>query len=59
MTRQSKIDPRAAQKKLKIASDLFEMAVKIKSHQLRKRFPHASDQEIRAQVVELIEKGTR
>ena len=42
-------------KKLKIVSDFFDMAVKIKSHQLKQKFPNASEQEIKVKVVELIE----
>lgn len=57
--KKSDMDPKAAQKKLRIASDLFEMAVKIKSHQLRKKLPSASAEEIQARVIELIEKGCR
>jgi hypothetical protein len=56
---ENRIDPKAAQKKLRIASDLFDMAVKIKSHQLKLKFPQASPAEIRAKVMELIERGCR
>jgi hypothetical protein len=59
MKPENQINPKAVQKKMKIASDLFEMAMKIKSHQLRKKFPEATDQEIRAKVIELIERGSR
>lgn len=52
-------DPKTIQKKLKITSDLFEMAVKIKSHQLWLKYPNASDKEIKAKVMKLIEKGCR
>lgn len=53
------LDPKIIQKKLKIASDLFEMVVKIKSHQLRKKFPNASAKEIQTKVMALIERGCR
>ena len=46
-------------KKLKIVSDLFEMAVKIKTHQLKLKYPEQSAEEIKARVIELIEKGCR
>lgn len=45
--------------KLTIVSDLFDLAVRMKTHQLKKRLPKASDREIRDRVMALIEKGCR
>ena len=46
-------------KKLRIVSDLFEMAMKIKSQQLRRQHPEATEDQIRAMALELVEKGCR
>ncbi|MBI3535011.1 MAG: hypothetical protein HY072_05950 [Deltaproteobacteria bacterium] len=46
-------------KKLKLASDLFELAFKIKSHQLRLKYPQATFKEIKEMTLKLIEKGCR
>lgn len=45
------------QKKIKMASDLFDFAFKVKFHQLKKKFPNATDEEIKKQTLELIERG--
>lgn len=55
----SSLDTKAIYKKLKIASDLFEMAMKIKCHQLSLKFPDATQAEIKAKALELLERGCR
>jgi hypothetical protein len=46
-------------RKLKIASDLFDLAVKVKSTQVKAQNPDWSDEQVRARVMELIERGCR
>ncbi len=53
------IESKNIYKKLKLASDLFELAFKIKSHQLQLKYPKATNQEIKNKTLELIEKGCR
>ena len=45
--------------KLKIASDLFALALKVKVHQLGKKYPEASQEEIKQKALELIRLGCR
>lgn len=46
-------------RKLKIVSDLFEMAYRIKSHQYKKKYPLASEEDIKKMTLAAIEKGCR
>ena len=46
-------------KKMRIASELFSLAYKIKRHQLKLRYPNLSKKELHAKTLELIEKGCR
>jgi len=55
----TKLDPKKIEKKLKIASDLFQMAFEMKKFQLRKKFPELSEKEINHKAFALIEKGCR
>ena len=52
-----KFDPQKIQKKLKLASDLFDFAFKVKSFQLKNKYPELSEKEIKAKTYELIERG--
>ena len=45
------------QKKLKLASDLFEFAFKTKCFQIKKKHPKLSDKDVRKKAYELIERG--
>lgn len=51
------LDSKAIEKKLKLASDLFEMAYEIKKEQLKKKHPHLTVREINWMAYSLIEKG--
>lgn len=53
----TKFDSKKIQKKLKLASDLFDFAFKIKSHQLRIKHPDMNEHEITMKTYALIEKG--
>ena len=45
------------EKKLKIAEDLFNIAYKAKSFQLKKKYPHWSNEQIHQRTVQLIDQG--
>ncbi len=51
------LDPHKVQKKLKLASDLFDFAIKTKSFQLKKKHPELSEKEIQQKAYELIKRG--
>lgn len=57
MRKKQPLDPQRIQKKLKLASDLFDFAFKIKSFQLKKKYPHLTEKEINQKTYELIERG--
>jgi hypothetical protein len=44
---------------LRIASELFDLALRVKVHQLRKKHPDWSEEKVKSKALELIEKGTR
>jgi hypothetical protein len=46
------------QKKFKIVEDLFNLAYKVKSYQLKQQHPEWSSEDIHKKTLELIEKGT-
>lgn len=50
-------DPKKIEKKLKLASDLYDFAFKVKSFQLRKKHPELSEKEIAFKTYTLIERG--
>ena len=50
-------DKNKIEKKLKLASDLFDFAFKVKSFQLKKKYPELSEKEINAKTYALIERG--
>ena len=53
------LDPMKVEKKLRMASDLFQMAFDVKRFQLRTRHPELSEREINHRAYALIEKGCR
>ena len=53
----SPIDPKLAEKKLRLASDLFQLAFDVKRFQLRQAHPQLSEREINHRAYALIEKG--
>ncbi len=50
--------PKNARRNLQIAEDLFNLAYKVKTHQLKKKYPEWSEQHVHEAVMVLIEKGT-
>ena len=52
-----KLNPKKVQKKLKLASDLFDFAFKIKCFQIKKKNPKLTEKEINKKAYELIERG--
>jgi hypothetical protein len=52
-------NPQEVQKKIRIASDLFDLAVKIKTHQIKLKNPDLNDVDVRRLVVESIDRGSR
>ena len=50
-------DPEKIQKKLKLASELFDFAFMVKSFQLKKKHPELTEKEIIAKTYALIERG--
>ena len=51
--------PEQIQKKLKLSFDLLVAAFEIKKHQLEKKHPEKSEQELSQMTMALIEKGLR
>lgn len=49
----------AVEKKLKLASDLFDFALNIKMEQIRQKNPQMDEKEIRAKALALIEKANQ
>jgi len=47
------------ERKLRLASELFEMAYNVKKFQLRIKFPELSERELNYRAYALIEKGCR
>ncbi len=54
-----KLDPARIERKLRIMSELFELAFQTKRFQLRARHPELSEREINHRAYALIEKGCR
>ena len=53
----SQLDPRKVERKLLLAASLFEMAFRVKRHQLKNKFPELTEQEANHRAYALIEKG--
>lgn len=53
------LDPKKIEKKLRLASDLFQMAFDVKRFQLKNKHPELSEREINHLAYALIEKGCR
>ena len=51
--------PQEVQKKMRIASDLFDLAVKIKTHQIKLKNPDLNDADVRRLVIDSIDRGSR
>ena len=43
--KEQNFDPKKIEKKLKLASDLFEIAFEMKRFQIKQKYPHLTDQE--------------
>lgn len=56
-TRETNLSAEKIEKKLRLMAGLFEMAFKVKSQQLKSKFPELSEREINHRVYALIEKG--
>lgn len=46
-------------KKLRLANGLFELAMRVKSGQIRRKHPDWTDEQVRAEALRLIESGCR
>lgn len=57
MKKERKFDEKKIERKLKLASDLFEFAFKAKSFRLKQQYPELSEEKIRKKTYELIKKG--
>jgi hypothetical protein len=53
------LDPKKIERKLRLASDLFQMAFDVKRFQLKSKHPELSEREINHLAYALIEKGCR
>ena len=51
------MDPKEVYRKWKLASDLFDLALRTKKFQIKKNNHHLSDEEISQRAYALIEKG--
>lgn len=51
------MDPKKIERKLRLASDLFEMAFQVKQFQIKNKFPHLTEKEINQKAYALIERG--
>jgi hypothetical protein len=54
-----KLDPKRVERKLRLASDLFQMAYDVKCFQLKQKEPNLSEKEIKHRAYALIEKGCK
>jgi hypothetical protein len=55
----SRLDPAQVEKKMRMASDLFQLAFEVKRFQIRSRHPELTEREVNHRAYALIEKGCR
>lgn len=53
------LDPAAIERKLRLASDLFDFAMKVKRFRISEESPELSEEEVTRRAYELIERGCR
>ncbi len=57
MEKKQSLDAKKVERKLKLASSLFEMAFQMKRFQIKNKSPYLTEKEINYKAYELIERG--